>query len=160
MREGGTAGCKPNIITTPMFKELQKQRRVWRDLNNLLSPGPETRLVFFLFPFFPSTTEWHAAPSLPSSLSAVKPVKHIKAKRDQPSTHGRFYCFVCSPRLLSISSRLVMSINTTLELIWEPDCARVVWVSGGIFIHEIPEKTDWSMNWMLSVFDHTYRLCV
>lgn len=26
--EGGIAGCKPNIITTPVFKELQKQRFV------------------------------------------------------------------------------------------------------------------------------------
>lgn len=73
-RGRGGRVCKPNIITTPVFKELQKQRLVWRDLNNLLSPCRETRLFFFC-----STTKWHAVSSIPSSLSAVKPVKHIKA---------------------------------------------------------------------------------
>lgn len=91
-REGGIAGCKPNVI-----KSHKNKRHVWRDLNNILSPSREARLFFF------STTKWHTA-SIPSSLSAVKPMKHIKAHCSaKPNLRHTTGCFDCvfSSNLLS-----------------------------------------------------------
>lgn len=123
---GGRVWAKYNY-NTRVFKESPKQRRVWRDLNNLLSPGRETRTFFFLCVcFFFPTTKWHAVSSIPSSLSAVTPVKHIKAhcsaKPDLQHTAG------CSAVISALISSSLLAdrvqryhselINTTVLLNW------------------------------------------
>lgn len=91
-----------------MFKEIKKKQRcVWRDLNNLLSPGRETRRFLF---FFLSTTKWHAVSSLSSSPSAVKPVKHVKAHCS--AAHCRSHSCVYQPWSPLIKPG--MSVDTTV----------------------------------------------
>lgn len=114
-REGGAAEWKPNVRTKLCLQRV-KIKGMFEEIRIIFSPPVRKPDMFFFFSFF-STTKWNWESSIPSSLSAGKAVKHIRAHSWDETTsstlQGLQLCPSINPFRLNVKC-ICLALFTTL----------------------------------------------